>query len=699
MAPKGQAWRRRAFSEGSLVPIATIATGSRHHRQKTLPGRNRAGKHVADKLFALVLTGLETFRETFQHLLLETLHVRQPHETSKLFRREIDFHVDLHGDPPPLCAAQHTQNGCMGREAHDVNGTYHDLIHTTGFDMAGKSSTDASLNDPAERAEGVALTGLLGANPEAILENWRTFAKQATEQPDLMFRIQQEYQTELATIWLLNPKEGNPEDELPDDPRFTDPAWQDDPFFSRIRRAYVAWTRALDRWLSQSGLEGMDRQRAAFLLEVAKEVFAPVNSPYTPETIRRAIETGGRSLIQGIGNFLDDQANNHGYPAIADRAAYTVGVDVAPTPGSVIYRDDLFELIQYRPVTEKVHRRPMLYVFSQVNRFYLGDLTHDRSLFQQLLAQGIQVFAISWKNPTTENSQWSLASYAAAVIRAIAVVRSVSKVKRVDLMGLCAGGLTASVAAGVLQARGKRWIKSLSLFVSILDNQPGDSDFTLFVTDESVAAQKARVRSQGMMKEKDILEMFAMLRLDENIFSFVRSNYFRGESPLAHPLLFWSMDYTRVPAEMQCDFIDLAHRNALAQGELELMGEEIDLATIDYPVYIMAGSTDHITPWRGCYRSTQLFGGKVQFVLTQQNHTQTISAKTDNPHLRFWLRSDHPQDADEWLQGADERQGDWRSHWISWLQSHSRRVESPRRQGNKRFPVIDDAPGRYVLER
>lgn len=563
------------------------------------------------------------------------------------------------------------------------------------------SSASATRPDPAagaetvaDRTEGVALSGLLGANPEAVMEAWQAFAAQLGNDPELAMRQQFAYQTELARIWL-----GDQADEDPEDARFTDKAWKEDPVFRRLRQSWFAWTRSLDAWLEASGLTGIDRQRGAFLLEIAKEVFAPVNSPWTPETIQRAIETRGQSLLRGITNFLDDQKHNHGYPAIADRKAFTVGVDVAPTAGKVVYRDALLELIQYTPVTAKVHKRPVLYVFSQVNRFYLGDLTADRSLFRQLLEAGIQVFAISWKNPLAEHATWSLEHYADGVIRSIKAIRAITGVKKIDLMGLCAGGLTATVAAGVLAAKGRDWIKSLSLFVSILDNQPGDSDFTLFVTDETVAAQKARVRAQGMMRERDILEMFAMLRLDESIFSFVRSNYFRGESPLAHPLLFWSMDYTRVPAQMQCDFIDLAHRNHLARGEWTALGHRINLGAIDYPVYIMAGTTDHITPWRGCYRSVHLFGGPVEFVLTNQNHTQTISAGANNPKLKYWLGGEHPQAPEDWLAGAKEYPGDWRQHWITWLQEHSKLVDAPRKQGNKRYPVIGDAPGLYVHER
>jgi polyhydroxyalkanoate synthase len=552
----------------------------------------------------------------------------------------------------------------------------------------------AEIESVVDRTEGVALTGLLGANPEAVMAAWRDFTVQLGQQPEAALRQQFAYQTELARIWL-----GDQPDDDPNDPRFVDKAWKEDPLFRRLRQSWFAWTRSLDAWLESSGLDGIERQRGAFLLEIAKEVFAPVNSPWTPETIQRAIDTRGQSLLNGIRNFLDDQQHNHGYPAIADRKAFQVGIDVAPTEGKVVWREPLFELIQYTPVTPRVHKRPLLYVFSQVNRFYLGDLTRERSLFRQLLEAGIQVYAISWKNPLPEHAGWSLETYADGVISAIRIMRRIAGVKRIDLMGLCAGGLTAAVAAGVLDARGDNWIKSLSLFVSILDNQPGDSDFTLFVTDETVAAQKARVRAEGMMRERDILEMFAMLRLDESIFSFVRSNYFRGEAPLAHPLLFWSMDYTRVPAEMQCDFIDLAHQNPLAKRQWTALGERIDLSRIRYPVYIMAGTTDHITPWRGCYRSVHLFGGDVQFVLTNQNHTQTISAAADNPRLKFWLNAERPENADEWLSGAAEHTGDWRQHWISWLAKRSKRTDAPEQQGNKRYPVLGDAPGLYVLER
>jgi polyhydroxyalkanoate synthase len=214
-----------------------------------------------------------------------------------------------------------------------------------------------------------------------------------------------------------------------------------------------------------------------------------------------------------------------------------------------------------------------------------------------------------------------------------------------------------------------------------------------------VEAQKAMVRGRGVFSERDVFEMFALLRMEDNVMNFFRSNYLLGEHPPRHPLLFWSMDYTRVPAEMQCDFVDLGHYNKLAKKEMRILGKRVDLSQIDYPVYVMAGTTDHITPWKACYRSTQLFGGDVVFVLTNQNHTQTISSRIDNKHLKYWVSEDLPEDPDAALKSAHEQPGPWTNHWVDWLSARSAGKIAPRRRmGSKKNPVLGSAPGHYVLE-
>jgi poly[(R)-3-hydroxyalkanoate] polymerase subunit PhaC len=561
-----------------------------------------------------------------------------------------------------------------------------------------KKRPDIEQNASGQRETGVPLNAALGVDRQAFMDAWGDILETSLQQPTAVFNATRQFAMDCTQI-LLGNSDLSPE---PTDKRFTDPAWQESAVYRRLGQAYVAWTKALDGWLDDSHLEGMNRERARYVLDAAKDILAPVNTlPGNPEAMRVARETGGRSILKGLKNFVDDVQHNHGYPACADRNAFKVGQDVAATEGAVVYRSELLELIQYQPATDEVVAAPLLYVFSQVNRFYLGDLTPDRSLFKKLLEAGVPVFAVSWRNPKPEHRNWNLDSYADGIIQSISIIREITGADKVNLMGLCAGGLAATAAAGALNARGDDWINSLSLFVNVLDNRPEDSDFGLFVSERSVDAQKQMTRVNGLFEEKNVFEMFAMLRFEENIMGFLRSNYLKGEDPLKHPLLFWSIDYTRLPAGLHADFLDLSLENKLAKREMKVLGKRVDLSKIDYPVYIMAGSTDHITPWKACYRSTQLFKKKnLQFVLTNQNHTQTISSRDDNKHLKYWVGSSYPQDPEAWLDTVEEHAGSWIVNWIEWLKDKSpaERVPAPQTFGNENFPEIDPAPGRYVLE-
>jgi poly[(R)-3-hydroxyalkanoate] polymerase subunit PhaC len=563
--------------------------------------------------------------------------------------------------------------------------------------MASIEPTRPTVDESiAEYRDGIALTSALALDRRAMLESLQLVVDRATEQPRAAFEVAGGLLRELFGIAVGS----STIEPAPKDSRFKDDAWRDNPLYRRLGQAYLAWGRSLDTWLGRSNFDALDRERARFMLDIVKDLAAPMNTlPGNPEALRKAWQTRGESLLRGLRNFLDDQRHNHGYPAVADRNAFEIGVDVAASPGAVVYRNELLEVIQYRPNTPSVHPIPLVYVFSQVNRFYLGDLTPDRSLFQQLLDVGVQVFAVSWRNPTEAQRSWGLDTYAEGVIQAVAVAREVSRSGRVNLIGVCAGGLTTAVAAGVLAARGDDWLASLSLFINILDNRPGDADFGLFVSERSVATQKARVRSEGIFDEKNVFEMFAWLRPEENVMTFFRSNYLLGEDPIKHPLLFWSMDYTRLPAGLYSDFLDLSYANKLAKAETRALGNRIDLKNVTCDVYMMAGSTDHITPWVGCYRSTQLFGGNIEFVLTNQNHTQTISARTDNRHLKYWIADTLPPTADGWMRVARECPGDWRRHWFDWLTQRSgNRVPAPTAFGSNTYPQLDPAPGRYVVE-
>ena len=545
------------------------------------------------------------------------------------------------------------------------------------------------------KSQGVALNLALGIDREEILQALSDLIDQMTRHPSVLANVWQHLMSETTAIML-----GFSSLDLSTDRRFSDPAWNDNPFYKRIGQYYLAVGNSLDRWLDESELNDMDEKRARFLLGILKDMLAPVNNLYSnPTALKMLFDSKGESVVNGIRNFLDDLRHNHGYPAVADRNAFVIGKDVAASDGAVVYRSEVFELLQYVPTVDQTHERPFLYVFSQVNRFYLGDLTPDRSLFQELLAAGITVFAVSWRNPTPSDREWNLETYAESVIQAIEVMKEISGQPTVNVMGLCAGGITTAAAIGLLNAKGDESVHSHSLFVNILDNRPEDSDFGLFVSERSIEMQKSRVQAAGIFDEKDVFEMFAWLTPEESVMAFYRDNYLLGKNPPLHPLLFWSMDYTRVSAGLQCDYLDLAWENKLAKRELRLNGKNVDLSKIEHDMYIMAGSTDHITPWRGCYRTTQLYGGNVEFVLTNQNHTQTISNKP-NKYMKYWIAEQLPEDTDEWISLAEEVSGSWRIHWIDWLKQRSGPLLDAKQElGSAEHPALDVAPSRYVLER
>lgn len=543
--------------------------------------------------------------------------------------------------------------------------------------------------------QGVALNMAMGIDRDEILNALQDLMDQMTRHPQALAQVWTQLMTDITSITM-----GFSTLDITKDSRFSDAAWQENPVYKRLGQFYMAMSNAMDNWLEKSEIEGMDEKRARYLMRIMKDVIAPVNNMYgNPAAMKLLFDSRGDSLIKGMNNFLDDIRHNYGYPAVADRHGFAIGKDVAASKGAVVYRNELLEVLQYEPTQPQVHEIPFLYVFSQVNRFYLGDLTPDRSLFQELLSAGITVYAVSWRNPTVECREWSLETYAEGVIQAIETAKAISGKEKINIMGLCAGGITTAAALGLLNARGDDWINCQSLFVNILDNRPEDSDFGLFVSERSIEMQKARVQQAGIFDEKDVFEMFAWLTPEESVMAFYRDNYLLGKSPPVHPLLFWSMDYTRVPAGLQCDFLDMAWENKMAKRDLMLAGRRIDLSKISYDTYIMAGSTDHITPWRGAYRSIALFGGDVEFVLTNQNHTQTISNKP-NKYMKYWMADQLPDDPDEWVTAAEEFPGSWREHWIDWLKARSGElVDSKQEVGSKSLPPLDVAPGRYVLEK
>ncbi|MEM7017943.1 MAG: alpha/beta fold hydrolase [Pseudomonadota bacterium] len=558
------------------------------------------------------------------------------------------------------------------------------------------ATVSETLEELTEKVEGAAFSAAMSTDSQKLMKSLNMIMQEAISEPRAVANASSEMLQEMAKV-LAGSSELEPDEW---DVRFRDESWRENPVYKRLGQGYLAWSNALDSWLDNSNLEGINRQRAEFILRVIKEAGAPPNTLLgNPEALKKAWESRGGTLLKGARRFINDWRQNNGFPAAAERDHFKVGVDVAITKGSVIFRDKLMEVIHYVPTTDKVHEVPFLYVFSQVNRYYLGDLTPERSLMKELLDEGFQVFTISWKNPTRENRDWDAGTYADGVIRTIDIIREITGAPKVNMMGLCAGGLSTTLAAGVLQQRGIDTVNSMSLVVNILDFQPEDSDFGLFVSASTVRATRARMRIQGLMTERDVAQMFSWLRPEENIFAFLRNNYLLGGNLIKHPLLVWSMDNVRLPAGLFEDFTGLSYDNKLAQGEFEVLGERIDLSQVKYDVYLASGVTDHITPWKGGYRSTQLFGGDIEFVLSNQGHTALISSKITDPKLKYWRSETLPETSEEWMKVAEEHQGEWRKHWIDWLKPRSgKMIAAPKQVGNDKYRRLMAAPGGYVLE-
>ncbi|HEX6348797.1 MAG TPA: alpha/beta fold hydrolase [Candidatus Dormibacteraeota bacterium] len=488
----------------------------------------------------------------------------------------------------------------------------------------------------------------------------------------------------------------------PGDKRFGDPTWQENPAFRRLLQSYLTLTAGAHRLVDQADLEPLGRERAHFAVTLIADALAPTNSPASnPAAVKRAFETAGRSLVRGTRQLSHDLRHNGGMPALVDERPFTVGGNIATSPGAVVYRNEVLELIQYRPSTETVHERPLVVIPPQINKFYVLDLAPGRSFTEYAVSQGIPYFAISWRNPTAEQRSWGLDTYVRACVRAIDAVVAITGSPQVNLMGLCAGGVTLSALLGHLAAKGKLdRVASATLCVAMLDMR-SPSMIGLFATDSAIARALRRSRERGILDGGEMARVFAWMRPNDLVWNYWVNNYLLGADPPAFDILFWNADNTRLPARLHADFLDLYLRNPLPRnGAARVLGTPIDLGAVDIPTYVLAGTSDHIVPWQAAYRSTQIFGGRPEFVLSSSGHIQSIVNPPGNPKASYFHGGRTGDDPDAWLAGATHSKGSWWEHWADWLGRHSgERRPAPSRLGGRRHAPGTAAPGRYVLQR
>ena len=491
----------------------------------------------------------------------------------------------------------------------------------------------------------------------------------------------------------------------PRDKRFMDPAWRFNPFFRAGAQYYLAVQKGMKNWLEELELDELERDRANFISTIIIDSLSPTNTMVgNPTAQKRLIDSGGLSLIKGLKNAYNDMVNNQGMVSQVDKRPFKLGENVAASKGSVVYRDEMMEVIHYAPATAEVHAIPQLTIPPQINKMYINDLSPEKSVVKWQVDNGIQCFVISWKNPVKENGHWGMDDYVRCCRKAIDVVCEITGSNKVNVSSACSGGQTGAVLASQMAAEGDKRLGALTFMVTVLHPKQNDIEAGALMSENGLALAKQRAAKKGIVKGNDLARGFAWLRPNDLIWNYVINNYLMGEDPPAFDVLFWNADATNLSASLMGDFLHLFETLAFTRkGEVKMAGHAIDLSKVKSDLFILGGTTDHITPWRACYRSTQLFGSKdVTFVLSQSGHMQAILNPPGNPKAKYYVSKKPglpPADVDAWLKGAEEVAGSWWPFWMEWLQARSgKKVPAPKALGSKQHPPMEAAPGLYVLD-
>ena len=487
------------------------------------------------------------------------------------------------------------------------------------------------------------------------------------------------------------------------DKRFADPAWQGNPLLRRTMQAYLATNKTVDQLFSDAHLDWRDAERIRFVLDVVTEGLSPSNNPLlNPLGYKALVDTGGLSAVRGLRHFFGDMTSAPRVPSMIDPTAFTLGETIAVTEGSVVFRSEVFELIQYAPQTDKVWSVPLLMVPPVINKFYIMDLAPGRSMVEYFLRQGLQVFAISWRNPTAEHRTWGFDTYGQAILDALDAVQTITNSDRTHLQASCSGGILAAMTAAHLTATGEDdRLASLTLMVTVLDQQK--AGFAAAAIDEQAAniaiALSAR---KGYLEGRSLAEVFAWLRPTDLIWRYWVNNYVEGKSPAAFDVLFWNADTTRMAAALHRDMVMLGVHNALATpGAVSMLGTPVDLGQLTVDAYVVAGIADHISPWQACYRSARLLGSKdLRFVLSSSGHIAALVNPPGNPKASYLLGAVDEPDPAAWAETAEKNGDSWWPDFVTWLADRGgRQKDAPVSLGGSSMPPIEPAPGSYVLEK
>ncbi|MFZ2648809.1 MAG: class I poly(R)-hydroxyalkanoic acid synthase [Burkholderiaceae bacterium] len=525
--------------------------------------------------------------------------------------------------------------------------------------------------------------------------------------PTPLANLQAQYWGQLAALWAgsLASASGQPQQAVvvPErgDRRFNANEWRDNPFYSLLKQNYLLNARLLADLVEAAELDAKAKHKLRFFMRQFIDSASPANFAMTnPDVIKLALESKGESVTAGLAKLGEDLERKR--ISITDESAFEVGRNVAVSKGSVVFENELFQLLQYAPLTPQVAARPLLIVPPCINKFYILDLQPENSLVRFACEHGLTVFLVSWRNPGVEQGRITWDDYLSqGAMKAIEVARKICAADQVNALGWCVGGTILSSALAVMRARGDESVASLTLLTTMLDfTEPGD--LGVFIDEQGVAQREQEIGSGGIYPGAELGFVFQSLRANDLIWPYVIDNYLKGKSPDAFDLLYWNADATNLPGPMYAWYLrNMYLENKLrVPNELTMCATRVALGKIDMPSYVLATQEDHIVPWRSAYCTTQLVTGQSQFVLGASGHIAGVINPASKNKRNYWVDGKLGEDPEQWLASASAVPGSWWPHWMTWLKAHAgKSVAARAKLGNRTYKPIEPAPGRYVKVR
>ena len=553
----------------------------------------------------------------------------------------------------------------------------------------------------------------MSANTQALAASmtdiWKSVSGMSLPLPAVA-ELQQTYLKQSSELWnqtLLAGKEPAAAP-APADRRFSAPDWSSNPSSAYTAQMYLLNARTLMQMADSLQGDEKTRQRIRFAVQQWIDAASPSNYlALNPDAQRKALESKGESITQGMKQLWHDVKQGH--VSQTDESVFEVGRNVATSEGSIVFENELFQLIEYKPLSAKVFERPILFVPPCINKYYILDLQPDNSVIRYTVEQGHRVFVLSWRNADESIQQYTWDQYIEdAVIRAITLVQEISGSEKINTLGFCIGGTILATALAVLAARGEKPAASMTLLTSFLDfTNTGVLD--LFIDENMVRMREMTLGAQSpgggsLLKGKELATTFSFLRPNDLVWNYVVGNYLKGEAPPPFDLLYWNGDSTNLPGPMYCWYLRNTYleNNLVKPGKVTVCGEKVDLGKLDAPTYLYASREDHIVPWEGAYRSTQVLNGKTRFVLGASGHIAGVINPPAKGKRCHWIGASAslPADAQAWFSAATEHPGSWWTDWSGWLGSHAgKQVAAPKVPGNRKYKAIEPAPGRYVKQK